>query len=242
MAGAFLPLLALVAGVVSFSSPCCLPLLPGYVSYVTGLPVAGLARADARAVTLQAAVAFVAGFTTVFSLLGISAGLLGSFVLRNLPVIVRISGAFVIVMGLAMAGVMRVPILFRQARFDPARLPAGPGGAFPVGMAFAAGWTPCIGPVLATILTAAAATRTAAWGGILLVLYSLGLGLPFIGLALGLNRAKGSLSWLRRHGRAVEVFGGVVLVGVGVAFVTGVWHSLFVPLQTYFARLGWPPI
>lgn len=109
-------------------------------------------------------------------------------------------------------------------------------------MAFAAGWTPCIGPVLATILATAAATGTAAWGAFLLALYSLGLGLPFIGLALGLNRAKGSLAWLRRHGRAIEVVGGLLLVGVGVLFVWGAWRSFFVPLQREFARFGWPPV
>ena len=242
MSGPLLPLLAVVAGVVSFSSPCCLPLLPGYVSYVSGLPVAGMAATQARAVTLRASVLFVAGFTTVFTTVGVGASLAGSAALRYLPVLVRVSGAFIVVMGLAMAGVLRVPALYRERRFDPARLPAGPAGAFPVGMAFAAGWTPCLGPVLATILTTAAATQTAAWGGLLLVLYSLGLGLPFIGLAVGLGRAKGSLAWLRRHGHHIELAGGLVLVAVGVAFLTGVWHSLFLPLQRDFARLGWPPI
>jgi cytochrome c-type biogenesis protein len=130
----------------------------------------------------------------------------------------------------------------RERRYDMARLPRGAGGAFGVGVAFAAGWTPCIGPVLAVILAAAAATRTVAWGALLLVLYSLGLGLPFIALALGLNRARGSMAWLRRHGRHVEVVGGALLVGVGVLFVTGTWEAWFRPLQRIFARYGWPPV
>ena len=237
-----LPLFALVGGMISFTSPCCLPLLPGYVSYISGLPVSELGRAQARALTLRAALLFVAGFTLVFTVLGVAAGLLGSLVVRELPLVMDIAGAGMIVLGLAMAGVLRIPWLYRERRFALHRLPTGPKAAFGVGMAFAAGWTPCIGPVLATILATAAATRTAAWGALLLALFSVGLGLPFIGLALGLNRARGSLAWLRRHGRAIEVLGGLLLVGVGVLFVTGAWRSFFVPLQREFARFGWPPV
>ena len=237
-----LPLFALVGGMISFTSPCCLPLLPGYVSYISGLPVSELGRAQARALTLRAALLFVAGFTLVFTVLGVAAGLLGSLVVRELPLVMDIAGAGMIVLGLAMAGVLRIPWLYRERRFALHRLPTGPKAAFGVGMAFAAGWTPCIGPVLATILATAAATRTAAWGALLLALFSVGLGLPFIALALGLNRAKGSLAWLRRHGRAIEVLGGLLLVGVGVLFVTGAWRSFFVPLQREFARFGWPPV
>ena len=237
-----LPLFALVGGMISFTSPCCLPLLPGYISYISGLPVSELGRVQARALTLRAALLFVAGFTLVFTVLGVAAGLLGSLVVRELPLVMDIAGAGMIVLGLAMAGVLRIPWLYRERRFALHRLPSGPKAAFGVGMAFAAGWTPCIGPVLATILATAAATRTAAWGALLLALFSVGLGLPFIALALGLTRAKGSLAWLRRHGRAIEVLGGLLLVGVGVLFVTGAWRSFFVPLQREFARFGWPPV
>lgn len=237
-----LPLLAVVAGIVSFSSPCCLPLVPGYLSYVSALPVAELGRREARAVTLKASVLFVAGFSLVFSLLGVSLALVGSVLLRRLPVIVKVSGVGIIVMGLVMMGVLRIPLLLRERRFDLARARRGPGGAFFLGTAFAFGWTPCIGPVLATILTTAAASGTAAEGAVLLALYSLGLGLPFIALGLGFQRARGSLAWLRRHGRAIEVVGGAALVGVGLLFVSGAWQSFFVPLQRSFARLGWPPI
>lgn len=242
MRALLLPLLAVAAGVVSFSSPCCLPLIPGYLSYVSALPVSELGRREARAVTLRASLLFVAGFTLVFSLLGVSLALVGSALLQRLPVIVRVSGVGIIVMGLAMMGLLRIPLLHRERRFDIARVPTGPRGAFFLGSAFAFGWTPCIGPILATILTAAAATGTAAWGAVLLVLYSLGLGLPFIALGLGFQRARGSLAWLRRHARAVEVVGGAMLVAVGVLFVSGAWRSFFVPLQRTFAKLGWPPI
>ena len=236
------PVLAMVAGAISFTSPCCLPLIPGYLSYISALPVAELGEREGRGVALRASALFVLGFTVVFTLLGVAIGLLGSLVVRNLPIIVRVAGVGIIVMGLSMTGVLRVPALARERRMDLARLPRGPRGAFPLGMAFAAGWTPCIGPVLATILATAAATGTAAWGGILLAFYSLGLGIPFVLLALAFNRARGSLAWLRRHGRALEVAGGVMLVAVGTLFVSGVWRSFFVPLQRSFARLGWPPI
>ncbi|MFI4971220.1 MAG: cytochrome c biogenesis CcdA family protein [Hyphomicrobiales bacterium] len=237
-----LPLFAVVAGVLSFSSPCCLPLLPGYVSYISALPTSALGTKEARTVTLRASIAFVAGFTLVFTALGVASAFFGSFVLRVLPTIVRIMGVGVILLGLSMMGILRIPALQREHRFDMARLPRGSRGAFAVGVVFAAGWTPCIGPVLAVILTAAAATQTVAWGALLLILYSLGLGLPFIGLALGLNRARGSLDWLRRHSRHIEIVGGALLVGVGILFVTGEWLAWFRPLQRIFAQYGWPPV
>jgi len=242
MPAVLLPLLATVAGAVSFTSPCCLPLVPGYLSYVSALPVGDLGRREARVVALRASVLFVAGFTVVFTAMGVAVGLLGSTVTRNLPVIVRVAGVGVIVLGLSMTGLVRIPLLYREWRTDLNRPPRGPRGAFPLGMAFAAGWTPCIGPVLATILATAAAVGTAAWGGVLLAFYSLGLGIPFVLLAVGFTRARGSLDWLRRHGRAVETAGGVLLMGVGVLFVSGAWRSLFLPLQRSFAEWGWPPI
>ena len=242
MSAVLLPVLATVAGVVSFTSPCCLPLVPGYLSYMSALPVADLGRREARAVAVRASLLFVAGFTVVFTALGVSVGLLGAAVTRNLPVIVRVAGVGIIVLGVAMTGFIRVPWLLRERRMDLARAPRGPRGAFGLGLAFAAGWTPCIGPVLATILATAAAAGTAVWGGVLLAFYSLGLGLPFVGLAIWFTRAKGSMAWLRRHGRAIETTGGVMLVGVGVLFVSGAWRSLFLPLQRSFAEWGWPPI
>lgn len=237
-----LPFAAVLAGFVSFSSPCCLPLIPGYLSYVSALPVSDLGRRDARRVTLQAALLFVAGFTTIFVLLGIGVTAFGSALLRNQDTIVRWFGVVIIVLGLSTMGVLRIPILMRERRVDMARVPRGPAWAFPMGMAFAAGWAPCIGPILATILTTAAVSGTVVWGGVLLALYSLGLGIPFVLLALGFTRAQNSMEWLRRNGRRIEVLGGLLLVIVGVLFVTGEWQPLFRPLQRWFAELGWPPI
>jgi cytochrome c-type biogenesis protein len=237
-----LPLLAFGAGIISFSSPCALPLIPGYLSYVSALPVSELGRREARAVTLRAALLFVAGFTAVFTVLGIVGGLLGSVLVRNRPVIMQVAGVGIIVMGLAMLGLLRLPFLYRERRIDLSRLPRGPAAAFLFGMAFAFGWVPCIGPVLSTILIAAGSTQTVMWGAVLLVFYSLGLGLPFIVLALAFNRARGSLDWLRRNGRRIEIVGGLMMLAVGALFVSGRWETFFVPLQKTFARLKWPPI
>jgi len=237
-----LPIFAVVAGVLSFSSPCCLPLLPGYVSYISALPTSQLGTKEARTIAFRASLCFVAGFTIVFTSLGVASAFFGTLVLRLLPTIVRVMGVGIIVLGLSMTGIVRIAFLQREGRFDMARLPGGSRGAFLVGVAFAAGWTPCIGPVLAVILTAAATTKTVVWGALLLVLYSIGLGVPFIGLALGMNRARGSLEWFRRHGRHIEVIGGSLLIGVGVLFVTGVWETWLRPLQRIFARYGWPPV
>lgn len=242
MSTLLLPFFAVIAGVISFSSPCCIPLVPGYVSYISALPTSAVGTREARAQTLRASVAFVTGFTVVFTLLGVASAFFGSFILGVLPTVVRVMGVGIIVLGVSMTGLVRIPVLLRERRFDMARLPRGAGGAFGVGVAFAAGWTPCIGPVLAVILATAATTRTVAWGAVLLVLYSAGLGLPFIALALGLDRARGSMAWLRRHSHHLEVVGGVLLVGVGVLFVTGTWEAWFRPLQRMFARYGWPPI
>ena len=241
-AGFALPIFAVVAGLISFSSPCCLPLLPGYLSYVSALPVSELGDRQARMVTLRAALLFVAGFTVVFTVLGVLAQLLGSVFLANGGPVVRWFGVPIIILGLSTMGVLRIPFLMRERRIDLARVPRGTAWAFPMGMAFAAGWAPCLGPVLATIYATAAVSGTAVWGAILLVLYSIGLGVPFVALALGFNRAQRSLGWLRRNGRRIEIAGGALLVVVGLLFVTGRWQGYFQPLQRWFAEHGWPPV
>lgn len=242
MDGALLPLFALVAGVISFSSPCCLPLVPGYLSYVSALPVSELGAREARRLTVSAALLFVAGFTTIFTLLGLGTSALGATLLRNQDSITRWFGVVIIVLGLSTMGVLRIPFLLREQRVDLARVPRGRAWAFPLGMAFAVGWAPCIGPVLATILATASVSGSALWGGALLMLYSLGLGIPFVLLALGFQHANRSMRWLREHGRTIERVGGALLVVVGVLFFTGRWQELFRPLQRWFSDFGWPPI
>jgi cytochrome c-type biogenesis protein len=238
--------LAFVAGLISFTSPCCLPLMPGYVSYVSGV-ASGTSAGNAgtvaiRSRTMLAAGLFVAGFAVTFTLMGAAASELGAVILRNRLVLGRIAGVFVIVMGLATTGLLRVPFLYRERRFDLARIRPGPAGALPLGMAFAIGWTPCIGPVLAGILTAAATVGGAWRGAALLFVYSLGLGVPFLLLALGVAKTGRLFGWLRHHGRAIEVLGGSVLVLMGVLMITGRWVQLFAPLLRLFSRSGWPPV
>jgi cytochrome c-type biogenesis protein len=237
-----LPVFAIVAGIISFTSPCALPLVPSYLSYVSGLPVSELSDGQARRLVVRSTATFVAGFTTVFTALGASSTLFGSLLIRHLPTIMRVSGVVIIIFGLSMTGLFRIPILARERRLDLTKISRGPLGAFPLGMAFAFGWTPCIGPILASILAVASTSHTMAWGAILLALYSLGLGVPFLVLALGIGRARRSLNFLSRHGRAIEIGGGLLLVAVGVLFLAGLWKGLFIPLQDRFARLGWPPV
>lgn len=238
--------LALVAGLVSFTSPCTLPLLPGFVSYVSGLSSERLGREQlhgrARSRTLTGALLFVLGFSAVFTALGATASALGFFLARNLDAINLVGGSLIIIMGLTLTGLIRIPLLQRQARFDMTRISRGPASAVPLGAAFAFGWTPCIGPVLTSILATAATTTTVTRGTLLLLAYSLGLGAPFLLLAVGVARGRDKLAWLRRNARRIEIFGGVVLVIMGIAVMTGGWTALMSWMLAFYARLGWPPI
>lgn len=236
-------LLALAAGVVSITSPCCLPLMPGYLAYVSGTSgEQTVSDVALRTRVVGSALLFVLGFALVFTFLGAGLSLFGAPLIARREFLIRIAGVFIIVMGLVTAGVLRIPFLRRELRIDLRRVRPGPGGAVPLGMAFAIGWTPCIGPVLAGILTAAA-TAEGVWSGAsLLFVYSLGLGIPFVLLALGYTRANRAVGWLRRHGRGVELVGGAILVVMGVLMVTGQWLRLFTPLIRLFSRSGWPPV
>lgn len=231
--------LAVTAGALSFASPCCLPLLPGYLGYMTALPDGAEAG---RRVRLRAAMLFVAGFSAVFTALGVAIGLAGAGVARHVPGLGRASGLVLITAGVLMAGVLPVPrFVLRDRRPGLARARRGPRGAFVLGAAFAAGWSPCIGPVLASILAVSAHAHTAAWGAALLLLYSAGLGVPFLLLAAGADRPRW-VPFLRRHAVALERAGGALLAGVGVLLVTGTWERLLQPLQRVLAELDWPPV
>ena len=237
-----LPFVTVAAGMLSFGSPCCLPLLPSYIGYMAGA-ADGSSGTETRRRTAGRAAGFVGGFSVVFVALGAVAGLFGTTVAAHLPTIVRVSGVVVIAMGLSMIGVAGVPTLRSERRLlAPRRRGNGPGSAALLGATFAAGWSPCMGPVLATVLATAATTGTVAWGAVLLGLYSIGLGIPFIAVALGLQRARTAVAWLRHHGQLVERISGVLLVTIGVLFVAGTWRSLMLPFQRELARLGWPPI
>jgi cytochrome c-type biogenesis protein len=242
--------LAVVAGAVSFSSPCVLPLLPGYVSYVSGLngpagggsdPAGGRQVVVRRRVMFGAGL-FVAGFAVVFTALGATASAVGLLLRQYLDVINLVGGAMVVVLGLAMTGLLRLPLLLREVRFPLARVGAGPSVAFPLGAAFAFGWTPCVGPVLASILASAASSADPTRGALLLLAYALGLGAPFLVLAAALARGRDRFGWLRRNARRIEVVGGLALVATGVLMMTGGWTVLMSRMLAFYARLGWPPI
>ena len=217
--------LSVLAGLVSFASPCVVPLVPGYLSYLTA--VAGVDDAEApsrRWRVAGSAALFVAGFTAVF-LLGTVAVLgMTSALIVNQVVLQRIGGVITILMGLVFIGF--VPALQRQVRFAPRRL-AGLLGAPLLGAVFALGWTPCLGPTLTGVIAVASATDGASVSrGVTLVLaYCLGLGIPFVLLALGSGWAVDAFGWLRRHTRAIQIFGGLLLIAVGVALVTGLWNE-----------------
>lgn len=215
--------LAALAGLVSFASPCVVPLVPGYLSYLAAVvgaddPVARRWRVAGSAVL------FVAGFTVVF-LLGTVAVLgMTTALITNQIVLQRVGGVLTIVMGLVFIG--WIPALQRQARFAPRRL-AGLAGAPLLGAVFGLGWTPCLGPTLAGVIAVASATDGAsvARGVVLVIAYCAGLGIPFVLLALGSGWAVGAFGWLRSHTRAIQVLGGILLVAVGVALLTGLWDQ-----------------
>ena len=231
--------LAFVAGVVSFTAPCTLPLLPGYVSYVSGLD--DPRDRGSRSVWVGA-ILFVTGFTLTFTAMGATASAVGWFLVSRGATLNVVAGVLIVVMGLVLIGVLRLPWLQRERRMDLSRIARGPGGAFPLGVAFALGWTPCIGPVLAGILTTAATEDSVARGAGLLLLYALGLALPFLWLARTVVRGRDRLAWLRRNSRRIEIAGGVLLVGMGVAVATGGWTQVMSRMLSWYARVGWPPI
>ncbi len=260
--------LAILAGLVSFASPCVLPLVPAYLSYVTGLtgaelaearsapaavtapaatglpgassapaPVSAGARLPARRRVVIGTLAFILGFSVVFVSYGALFGGLGAQLLTHQEVITRVLGVVVIVMGLGFIGV--VPSLQREARLHhrPAR---GLWGAPLLGAVFALGWTPCIGPTLAAVQSLAFTEGSAARGALLSLAYCIGLGLPFLVIGLAMERGLGALAWARRHTRVIQWVGGVSLVLLGLAMVTGVWGSLSIAMRGWISGFEVP--
>jgi len=215
---------ALAAGLVSFASPCVLPLVPAYVGYITGRSAEELRAAEGStrlAVTGQA-LAFVLGLTLIFALLGATATVLGQALLTNLPILWKVGGVVVIVLGLHMLGLLPVPLLARTAQpfLAPGRVPTGAVGAFLVGLAFGAGWTPCVGPFLAGVLALASSASTVREGTLLLVVYALGLGIPFLLAGLALDRTSTVLRAFRPHMLAIERASGLLLIAMGALLFT----------------------
>lgn len=243
--------IALAAGALSFFSPCCLPLVPGYLSFVTGTLGADAVRAGTsaqagtqpprrlrpqfshrgRARTLTGAALFVLGFAVVFTSYGAAFGSLGTLLLTHQRTLTQVLGAVTIILGLLFAGALsKVPWASRRFQFG-LRPPTGLLGAPLLGVLFGIGWTPCIGPTLAAVLTLATTTAGAWRGSALAFVYSMGLGLPFLAAAASASRAMAAFAWPRRHARAVMRAGGLMLLAVGLLQVSGAWTALIAHLQ-----------
>lgn len=230
----------MVAGLVSFLSPCVLPLVPPYLIYLTGTTIEHVshdetAKASKRAVML-AALMFVFGFSTVFVALGASASFIGSFIRAWSAQLSIVAGIVIIIMGLHFLGLTRIGFLMREGRLTAPK-PVGLWGAYVMGLAFAFGWTPCIGPILAAILSVAAAEDTVVKGAGLLAVYSAGLGLPFLLAAFMIEQFSSLLNRMKRHLAKIERGIGVLMVLTGIAFLTGTISNASIWLLETFPAL-----
>ncbi|MGB7279424.1 MAG: cytochrome c biogenesis protein CcdA [Pseudolabrys sp.] len=234
-------LAALIAGLVSFLSPCVLPLVPPYLVFLAGTSLERFADREpeprVKLETVSAAVLFVLGFSTVFVALGASASVIGSLIRAYSGPLATVAGIIIIIMGLHFLGVTPIALLHRQKRLDVAK-PVGLWGAYVIGLAFAFGWTPCIGPILAAILAVAASEQTVTKGASLLAVYSLGLGIPFVIAAFAIESFAAFLSRFRNYLHRVEQAMGALLVLTGIAFLTGNINQMSVWLLETFPVLG----
>ncbi len=232
---------ALIAGLVSFLSPCVLPLVPPYLVFLAGTSLERLADREpeprVKRETVAAAVLFVAGFATVFVALGASASVIGSLIRAYSGPLAIVAGVVIIAMGLHFLGLTPIALLHRQKRLELAK-PVGLWGAYVIGLAFAFGWTPCIGPILAAILAVAASEQTVARGAGLLAIYSLGLGIPFIIAAFAVEPFAAFLARFKTYLHRVEQAMGALLVLTGIAFLTGSLNQMSVWLLEAFPALG----
>lgn len=228
------------AGVISITSPCCLPLLPGYLGYLTGISP-GQMEANRRR-TLVAALLFVMGFSLVFIALGATVSVLGALLMTYRLPLAQVAGVFILIMGLFLLLEGRLSLLSRTG--DWSRwLPGGKLWTAPLlGAAFAITWTPCIGPVLGAILTLAGSTAALAQGVVLLAAYSLGLAVPFVGLSLSVPKVRAWMHGVRRAPAVLQGASGLLLVAMGFLLVTDRWLPLVSPVLTWYAQARWPPI
>jgi cytochrome c-type biogenesis protein len=214
---------AFIAGLLSFLSPCILPLVPPFLCYMAGVSVTDVSgdRPDLRPRILVSALAFVAGFSLVFVALGSTASIAGRFISAHLSMLGMVAGVLIIVMGLHFLGVFRIPLLYRSATVQVENRPAGVAGAFVMGLAFAFGWTPCAGPILAAVLMMAGSEDAVGRGALLLLAYSAGTGVPFLIAAAFTGRFVTALGRARRYLGVVEKTMGAFLVATGLIFLTG---------------------
>jgi cytochrome c-type biogenesis protein len=228
---------ALAAGIVSFLSPCVLPLVPGYLSAVTGVSASDLETADWRRV-LGPSLLFVASFSAIFILLGLSATALGSTLNEHRLLLNKIAAALIIAMGVLFVSSLFITRLNREWHFDALMQRAGKGGPVVAGAAFAIAWTPCIGPTLGAILSAAALSDSAGRGAFLLAVYSAGLAIPFVLTALAFSRMTTAFAVVKRHYAVIVAAGGVILIAMGVLLWTNEFNRINIEVQNWMSGLG----
>ena len=234
---------SLVAGMLSFLSPCVLPLVPPYLCFIGGVSLEQISEDEElapgvmRAVVLSAVV-FVLGFSTVFIALGATASTIGDFIVDYMDILSKLAGGVIIVLGLHFIGIIRIPILYREARFHAEKKPAGLIGPYIIGLAFAFGWTPCVGPVLAAILMVAGSESSITYGMGLLAVYSAGLGIPFILAAVAMKQFMNFMARFRRHLQTVERVIGALLVLTGILFMTGSMADIAFWILETFPSIG----
>jgi cytochrome c-type biogenesis protein len=221
---------AFTAGLISFISPCVLPLIPAYLSFISGVSVEEMKSQDRKSAVLKKVslntLLFILGFSLVFVALGASATFIGDFLLSKLSLFNKIAGVIIVLLGLHLLGVFRIPFLNYEKRFHTKSKPLGLLGSFLVGLAFAFGWTPCIGPILAGILLLASNQDTITKGVVLLSSYSLGLGIPFFVTAVSFHSFLSVFGWIKKHFRTIEIISGLFLIIIGFLIFIGSFSSL----------------
>lgn len=227
--------IAFAAGVLSFLSPCVLPLVPVYIGHLAGTSASSSGSNFVRLRTFFHAFAFVLGFSLIFVLLGASVGLMGGFIYDRLPMLRQVGGIFLVILGLHVMGILKIPFLYREKKLTIAPNPRlGYLASFMIGMTFSAGWTPCVGTILGTILFLASTTETGWQGAYLLAVYSLGLGVPFLAAGLAIGSATNMLRRLNKHLNVVTAVSGTLLIAMGIA--------IYADLLTRFTYLWyWTP-
>ena len=233
---------AFLAGLVSFASPCVLPLVPSYITFITGVSFDELTTEDKtgriRRLTILHSLAFIVGFSIVFISLGATATAAGKFLREYQDLLRQVGGVLIILFGLYLTGLLKIAALSREAKFRMTSKPFGLLGSVLVGITFAAGWTPCIGPILASILLYASTSEKEGTGILLLSVYSLGLGVPFFLASLGMNSFLAASKKLRGSLRTIEIVSGVILIVFGLALVTNLFRHFVSFLSRYLPELG----
>ena len=221
---------AFTAGLVSFLSPCILPMIPSYLAFITGISLEELSQDQnlkkVRKSVITNSLFFILGFSILFVIMGASATFLGKFLSKNIRWLEIIGGSLVVILGLHFAGLFKIKFLERERKFHLNKKPLGLVGTVLVGMAFGAGWTPCVGPILGSILTMAAATQDVAKGIILLISYSIGLGIPFLLTGLLIHKFFEYFKTIRKYFRVISLVGGILLVIIGLLLITGYFTTI----------------